>query len=283
MQKKQLITLFKLSVGIALIVLVFSRLDWDKIKTVLPSLNIFYLISAVLFFIVSQILSVFRFDILIRNLGIRLNFKTHSKLYLLGMFYNFFLPGGIGGDAYKVVLLNKSHEKTIKRLGKIIFIDRFLGILAIMLILFLLLPLVRFSVSVFWIIFLSLLGIAVVLFILVQTSKISKIYSGRINRGFIYSLLIQSVQMISLFFIILSLGIKSKHLIYMMLFLVSSVLSVFSFAGLGIRESVFYFGASMLGTDPDISAVAALIFSLITAGVSFFGVVFLWKGINLKQ
>jgi len=32
------------------------------------------------------------------------------------MFYNLFLPGGIGGDGYKIYLLNKLSNKSIKSL-----------------------------------------------------------------------------------------------------------------------------------------------------------------------
>src|SRR5690625_7866997 len=47
------------------------------------------------------------------------------------MFYNFFIPGGVGGDAYKTYLLSKSFDKSLKRIGKLVFVERFLGLIAI--------------------------------------------------------------------------------------------------------------------------------------------------------
>ncbi|MFV0304752.1 MAG: hypothetical protein ACK5IC_04625 [Moheibacter sp.] len=89
--------------------------------------------------------------------------------------------------------------------------------------------------------------------------------------------------MVCVLFILKSFQVEGSYSIYLLLFLVSSVLSVISFAGLGIREAVFYYGATWFQFNSDTSASVALAFSIITAVVSFMGIIYLFKSIPLKK
>src|SRR5690606_20217410 len=106
--KKNFITAIKIAISLGLIILVFRQLNWEQIRLTLGQANPFYFGLAVILFVVSQFISVFRFNLFIRKVGVRIRFKTNLQLYLLGMFYNFFLPGGVGGDAYKAFALSKA-------------------------------------------------------------------------------------------------------------------------------------------------------------------------------
>ena len=44
------------------------------------------------------------------------------------MFYNFFIPGGIGGEFYKSYLMKKSYGWNMKSLAKILIQDRAIGL-----------------------------------------------------------------------------------------------------------------------------------------------------------
>jgi len=68
---------------------------------------VFFLILALIAFVISKIIASWRLKIYFKNIFIRLTEQTNLKLYWLGMYYNLFLPGSIGGDAYKVLLLKK--------------------------------------------------------------------------------------------------------------------------------------------------------------------------------
>lgn len=281
--RKKLITLIKILVSIGLIGLVFSKLDWMGIREMLRSANLLYFVTAVVLFLISQVISIFRFNIFIRKVGVRLTFEANSKLYLLGMFYNFFLPGGVGGDAYKAFALSKSHKKSLKKVGQVVFVERFLGILAIGFILCLLAVFVNSGYSYYWNLGITLTGILVTLITLRLIIRFLHTYKKRVYIGFFYSILIQLAQLFCVFCILKSFGIADNYLIYLVLFLISSILSVISFAGLGIREAVFFYGAQMFSFNADISASVALSFSLITAVISFVGIIYLFKKIPLKK
>lgn len=281
--KKSLITVIKILVSIALIALVFSKLDWKQIQLMLKDANPFYFLTGIIFFLISQLISVFRFNIFVRKVGVRLSFEANSKLYLLGMFYNFFLPGGVGGDAYKAFALSKSHGKSLKKIGQIVFIERFLGIVAIGFVLSILILFIQTPFSYFWNLGITVTGFIATMVILRLIIRFIHTYKKRIYIGFLYSIAIQAAQLICVICIMRSFQINGNYLVYLLLFLISSILSVISFAGLGIREAVFYYGAHWFQFNADISASVALSFSLITAGVSFMGVIYLFQKIPLKK
>jgi len=281
--KKQFVTTIKILVSLGLIALVFSKLDWSGVRLILKSANPIYFAGAVIFFLISQLISIFRFNIFMRKVGVRLSFEANSKLYLLGMFYNFFLPGGVGGDAYKAFALSKSHKKSLKKIGQVVFVERFLGIVAIGFVLGLLILFLKTEYSYFWNLGIAFCGIISTIIILKLIIRFLHTYKKRVYIGFFYSVLIQIAQLICIFCILKSFGIDDNYLIYILLFLTSSILSVISFAGLGIREAVFFYGAHFFNFDQDISATVALAFSIITAIISFVGIIFLFKPIKMKK
>lgn len=281
--KKQFITVIKIGVSIGLITLVFSKLDWKQIQSMLKTVNPFFFITGVAFFLVSQLISVFRFNLFIRKVGVRLSFEANSKLYLLGMFYNFFLPGGVGGDAYKAFALSKSHKKSLKKVGQVVFVERFLGIVAIGFMICVLVLFTESPFSYYWNLGIAIAGFIATFIFLKLIIRFLHTYKKRIYIGFFYSILIQTAQLICVFCLLKSFHIEGGYLIYMILFLISSVLSVISFAGLGIREAVFYYGAHWFQFNPDTSATVALSFSLITAAISFLGIIYIFQKIPLKK
>ncbi len=281
--KKRLLTALKITVSLSLMAWVLSQLDWVQIRILFQKANVLFFGLSVFFFILSQLVSVSRFNLFVRKVGIRISFTTNSQLYLLGMFYNFFIPGGIGGDAYKAYMLSKAYNKSLKSLGKVAFLDRFIGLVAIgfaicILLMFIEIP---FPDYLKWMLIVGgLIGIALILRL---TNKFFHTHKKRVFLGFIYSVIIQSLQLASVWCIMQSFGVRGDPVIYLTIFLVSSILSVISFAGIGIREAVFYYTAPWFNFNEDTSAIIALSFSLMTATVSFLGIIYLFKEIPLGK
>lgn len=281
--KKQLSTIFKIAVSAGLIGLVFSKLDWNQISSLLKTANSLYFGLAIALFIASQLVSALRFDVFIRKIGIRLDFWTNVRLYLLGMFYNFFLPGGVGGDAYKVFLLKQSHHKPLKKIGEIVFADRLVGLVAIGFLISILIVFVPTSFSLLWNFGITVIGFLTTGVILQWISHYLHSRNKRIYIVFAYSILVQLLQLGCVFLILKSFQIETDYSVYLLLFLTSSVLSVVSFAGIGIREAVFFYGAGWFNFNAETSASVALSFSIFTAIVSFIGIVYIFKKIKLKN
>lgn len=281
MSKKNLKVLLKLLISVALLYFVYQKINFEDLKTTYQSSKPIYLFIGSLFFITSQLLSSYRLNYIFHASSFPLSHSSNLKLYFVGMFYNFFIPGGIGGDAYKVYVLNKRFDWKLKTITQNILIDRLIGLVAIFFIASILSAHLFFEES--WFLLLGIVGAIMIYFV---SKLILKFFIKELDRiyftSFVYSLGIQLLQVLCVYFILLAIGIESNALSYFLVFLVSSVLSVVSFSGFGAREFVFLQAAIYLGTDAAMATSIGLTFNIITAVVSLLGAFFLLKKIELK-
>jgi hypothetical protein len=206
------------------------------------------------------------------------------KLYLLGMFYNLFLPGGIGGDAYKGYVLKKKYDVKTKSVVSILVLDRLNGLLLI------------FVIACVLAVFLNedqlhpykfLFGIAIILSILVFWLFNKRFFSFVYPvfwKSLGFSALVQLAQLISVLFILKALDIEGNTIAYLFIFLISSIVSVLplTIGGIGSREVVFYYGALWLGLEENTSVSISMLFFIITAIVSLSGIYYHFKKPELK-
>jgi uncharacterized protein (TIRG00374 family) len=130
--RKVLITILQLAVTIALLWWVFHDHEQrDKMSKALHAADYRWVGAAVLAYVLVEISAAMRWQILLRVQGIRLNFFRLAGLFLIGMFYNQFLPGGTGGDIIKSYLLLKetAHHKAGALLA--VVFDRLIGLVAL--------------------------------------------------------------------------------------------------------------------------------------------------------
>src|SRR5687767_5029490 len=112
--------------GLALY-LVYKKVDKQILMQTFREMEGAWLIPAIIFFNISKIFSSIRLNGLLKNIEIGLSHKENLKLYYQGMFYNLFLPGGIGGDAYKSYILNKNAKAPFKQIVGALLYDRISG------------------------------------------------------------------------------------------------------------------------------------------------------------
>ncbi len=282
MNKKILKTIAKIGVSFLLLYLVFTKIEFDQILDLYQKSNVFYLVLAIVLFILSQLISSVRLNYIFHQNGFLLESYSNLKLYFVGMFYNFFIPGGVGGDAYKVFALNKKFDWSVKQLTKCVFVDRLIGLLAIISLLLLMGGYLLFTNSLFILLgaFLTVVFFFIGKFILTRFIKDSnRIY----NYSFGYSILIQLLQIGVIIATIKAFQLEDINMIsYCFVFLVSSVLSVVSFAGFGAREYVFLQASTFLSTNEAIATSIGLSFNIITALVALVGVFFILYKLDLK-
>lgn len=270
--KKILITFLKIGISLLLLYFVFRKVPFSDILELVKTSKYYLLILALVTFVASQVISSQRLLQYFYANHFFINKIDNLKLYLIGMFYNFFIPGGIGGDAYKVYLLNKEFKWSAKKLTKSVFCDRLSGLLAIVVLTELLaFPLLEG----FW----KLLIIpAVILSVLIAKLLLSRFFPEfkRIfYKTLLYSLSVQLLQLLSIYFILRSFTqVREDAWIYFIVFLISAVLSIISFSGIGVREWLFMKAAQYFTFDPDISVSTAMLFSFITAIVALIGIGF---------
>lgn len=277
--KKLLINFAKIFISIALLYFVFQKIPFREVTVLWTKTNVFYLGMAAILFLASQIISTKRLELYFKANDFNLSFRSNLELYFLGMFYNFFIPGGIGGDAYKVYLLHKNFGWSAKKITSSLFNDRLSGLLAIC-VLILIFSFNLLEAKFFPILFVLLLvGFFFTYFL---TKKLFSNYTTVFFKAFSYSFLVQILQVISFIFLLKSLDVTDNFTIYAVVFLASSVLSLISFAGIGVREMLFLQASKWFSFHPEISVSASLLFTMITAFFSLFGVIFQIRKLNLK-
>jgi hypothetical protein len=237
---------------------------------------------ALIFFVLSKLISAFRLNQFIKKIGIDISDKFNIKLYLLGMFYNLFLPGGIGGDGYKIYLLNKRFDVKAKQIFWAILLDRVMGLLALFCLaagLAMFIPIPEVYKNFVWI--LIPLGIAAFyFFISLWFSYFKSIFVKTLGQSF----LVQLSQVASAIFILMSIQVFDDTSSYVFVFLVSSIVAALpiTIGGIGSREVTFLLGAEIMHLDISNSIALSLLFYIITAVVSLGGIYYSIKSDKLK-
>ncbi|WP_297336270.1 lysylphosphatidylglycerol synthase transmembrane domain-containing protein [Algoriphagus sp.] len=275
--KNQLKTLLKLILTGLALYLVFRKIDTQQLFAILQTLHWPWLIPAVMLFVLSKVATAVRLNQYFKNIGLYLSEKLNFRLYLIGMFYNLFLPGGIGGDGYKVYLLHKEFKTPVKKLLQAALLDRLGGLVAIVFLLFALFLIVEVELD-----FLET-SLWNVLMIVGLMLTIPCFWLGQkfLFRDFLpsfwsanaWSFAGQITQLICAWFILMALGIDEKILAYQLVFLLSSIVAVLplTIGGVGARELVFVYAHQYAGIEETAAVAFSLIFFLITAGVSLVG------------
>jgi uncharacterized membrane protein YbhN (UPF0104 family) len=130
--KKILVTVIQLLVTTLLLWYVFHDANQRRqMKVALATADYRWVGAAILAYVMVEIAAAIRWQILLRVQKIRLNFPRLSGLFLIGMFYNQFLPGGTGGDIIKsYLLLKETPEHKAGALLAVVF-DRLIGLVAL--------------------------------------------------------------------------------------------------------------------------------------------------------
>ncbi len=275
MKKSTLTKLLKLVLTTAALGWLYYQIDWEKTLPLLQRAHWGWILLAFLVYNASQFTSTFRMGAHLKAVSIRESFPFLTQLYYRSMFFNLFLPGGIGGDGYKVWLLRKRHQSEYRLLLSALLLDRGSGLVAITFLIFVFagfnsraLTLLPFSSYGFWALALAVLvGGGLIYGLFFPTFK--RVYA----RTFLLSLLLQSLQIMVLLLLLQSIGSQHSRVEYTLIFLGSSLASVLplTVGGIGVREFIFLKAADYLPIESDQAVLASLLFFLINALSSLVG------------
>lgn len=271
--KKTAKLLAKLVFSITALWFVLSKIDKERLEEVLADMDPLWLIPAALLFVFSKTFSAFRLQIFFRNVKLRISDRYNFQLYLLGMFYNTVLPGGVGGDGYKIFHLirkPKNEHVSKKQLFLAVLYDRLNGLgvlvlLGLLLLLFLLPP--------WYPLLAGLVALAVMLIAhRIFFPFLDLLVPSALSFG------VQVSQLVSVWFIMKALHIEGREFELMLIFLISSIASSLpvSVGGVGLRELVFLYLSEYISFPKESGVSIALLFFLISFVVSFAGVWFLF-------
>jgi uncharacterized membrane protein YbhN (UPF0104 family) len=292
--KRLLKTILKFAVTAAALYFVIRKIQVADIVALYSRANPWFLILAIIAFALSKLISAFRLNIYFRSIDLKLREKTNIELYLLGMFYNLFLPGGIGGDGYKIYLLQKNYQTGTKKIFGAVLTDRISGMVALVALALVGVSFLNLKSGIQFTVYnlqFTIYNLAFLLIPLVFLSyyffiKFIYPYFLTINIvTFLYAFAVQLFQVACAWFLLLALGEHEHHLAYIVIFLVSSAVAVLpiSIGGVGVRELTFLYGSQLLNVDITIAVGISFLFYLITAMVSLAGIWFVFRPVDFKQ
>lgn len=254
--------------------IVFENISIQEVLKQTKALHVKYFIGALIFFNLSKIVSSIRLNSYLNTLNIPLSQVQNLKLYYIGMFYNLFLPGGIGGDGYKIYLLNKKFNIETKKLLLATLLDRLSGFVPLVFIgafgIFFT-PFIQLEPSLKIVSILTLTLIIPLSFVI--SKKLFTLFHHIFLKTLLMGFMVQFLQLLAAMFLLFSINSYEHTIIFLFLFLLSSIVAIFpiSIGGAGVREVVFLYGATMAHCNIETGVTFAILFFIITAISSFFG------------
>ena len=130
-QRQLLGNLARMAVSLLALWFLFRQVGGGGVLEALQRADLRLLFLAWCFFLIGVVVRVFRWRALLYGLGLRPPFLRLLRLYLIGGFFNAFLPTGFGGDVVRVLELGRDAEDSSAALGTVL-VDRLTGILSLM-------------------------------------------------------------------------------------------------------------------------------------------------------
>lgn len=269
--------ILKIGLSALALTLVFRQIDMASLGSILRQGQWAWFFPAVALIILSKVASAWRLNAFFRCIGLRLRESSNLRLYWLGMYYNLFLPGGIGGDAYKIYLLRQQGQADTRDLVLAALSDRAVGLLALALL----------ALGMGGLLDIPALNTRWAPALILPLTAIAWVVLRWIKRAFLavfwpalaWSMAVQILQILAVLTLLRLIGQDGPWMGYIFLFLLSSVLTALpiSYGGAGAREIAFYFGATYLGL-PEAPAVAiSLLFYLASLLVSLSGMFYSFR------
>lgn len=126
MLRKYLITALKIVISVGLVIFLIAKLGLNDIYQQLQSISLGWILLALAIFTGSNILGAFQWFLLLKSKDIHLKFSHVLSYYFVGLFFNNFLIGYIGGDAFRIFDISKRTGDSSSAVSTVFF-DRFMG------------------------------------------------------------------------------------------------------------------------------------------------------------
>lgn len=309
MNRKQFWNILKIVISLGLLVFIFSTLDVPAFLSAISQAKPWWLLAALGVMMVGVVIRAWRWQILLNAIGVHVPIGELTAIYFIGFLFNNLLPSGLGGDAMRMLELNRHSPRGSDAVTSVV-VDRFLGLSALQAIALLALLLnwnaVPIAVAYFTVaIFLGGLGIGYLLINrplyitlqrklglfrrLTEIKAIGGLFESfqryplpAIGCSYAVSFLFNVVHITMYFLIGRALGAQATVVHYAVFVPIASLALILpiSFAGLGVREEAYRQLFSRVGVQPEVAvAISLLVYVIgnVCTGI-IGGVVYLLRG-----
>lgn len=273
----------KIAVTSALLYYVFSKVPFSEVKSRLAHANYWWMFAGVVAYFLSMVASSWRLLSFFQSINLKLDPRFNFRLYLLGIFYNLLLPGGIGGDGYKIYLLHKNYKMPAKKVFWAIAFDRLSGLWAIGLIIVALkifIPQIDIHIGIPLAIF--VVG-SIVYYVVVRI--FFKEFTTHFFIGHFKAVLVQSFQVLTIMCVLQGQDFTGKYAPYLLSFLLSALAAVvpITVGGAGAREYIFKTLANYFSMNVGLAVFLSVSFYLISLVVALLGLYYVLRPKRLEE
>ncbi len=271
-------TLLKLILSAACLWYALTKPNWAQILQAWKRIDPAWIMLAMGVYTSSKILASIRLNVNFRLIDLTLTETVNLRLYWLGMLYNLLLPGAITGDAYKVMILGKNPGTSRRALAMAVLLDRFSGLLSLLLFI----SLLAFTLLPYSFITTSLL---IGSLLLIPSSYFAIRWllpkqAGGFGKTYWLGASVQALVLLTVYLLLLSIGINTHTGKYLLVFLTAAALSVLPISvggGLGIREFASIQGAQWMGLPIEETLLLSLLFYGVTVLTALPGSIYIFR------
>lgn len=127
MSRKQLFNILKIIVSLSLLIYIFNTIDLPGFGRTLAQADGRWLAAAIGVMIVSVVLRAIRWQILLHDIGVAVSTGELTVIYFIGALFNNLLPSGVGGDAIRMLELNRHTQRGSDTVTSVV-VERFIGL-----------------------------------------------------------------------------------------------------------------------------------------------------------
>jgi hypothetical protein len=289
-------TLLRVVISLVLIVFLVSTQNIQEIKNVVVNYNPIYLLFGLILILLGTCFSALRWQQILQTSGFKLPWLTLFSYYLRGYFYNNFLPTQLGGDFYKAVAVgNKINDKSVGLFS--VFIDRFSGLLVLLVIGFIGVSYMFGPVYVLASIVILAIGLALYFPVLKMFSKkikfFKKFYDASLSlvknkksgaKIIFYSLIIQVFSYSMTYVLFLGAGVVLPLWSVLAFMPLSSlVLLIPSFNGFGTQDLAYVKLFGFAGVTAPVALTVSIMVHVVRLIMSLIGGVFIMFNVESKK
>lgn len=290
--------ILKLAVSSGLLYYVLSKAGAEKVLAIITTINPAAFIFSIILYLASLYVSTVRWRLLLP-----VEFKKTKLLsfYMIGSFFNTFLPGVIGGDAVKGYYLYKETNNGSLTLASV-FMDRYIGFVSLMI-----MGLVAYIAGfnylkgsiIEWLLPAIILAFVIGNLVVFgfrfgkRMKRLAEFYKyfdkyrnhkTMIAKTLFLSFIVQIINIISIYVITLGLGQHISIIYFFIFFPIVTTISTLpiSISGIGLRESSFVllFGLPQIGVKPEMATAMSFAWFL---SFAFGGLTGLFEYLRLKK
>lgn len=284
MKRARLLSLLKLALALAVLALVLSQAELGKITAYAKGVSPLWLMLAFLLYTVAQWFAAQRMRYYYLRAGKDLTQPYCLRLTMVAMFYNLVVPGGIGGDGYKVFLLKQRCDYPVGEGIRLQISMRASGMMVLMLTMLAALAFADWGSYIAWrwpLLVLMLLVLCAGYFLSVRLllNETPRTALGALPWSFGNN----ALSILAVMLVAQGLGAHWPLPELIATYCLGQVLSLLplTIGGLGLRELTFYYVATIVNAstgaalDPEFGVTLSLLFFAVHAATSMLGIIWL--------